>query len=163
MQWNFFGVEREYIWSLLAGYWGRIPRWQIALIFLIFAPTIYILMPLFIAGMVYSWKHFPLKNNLLWVLAYFLAVTFIYYGFSRHRTPLNPMMAAFAGYALAAGQTIFEDFKVPGIFRRPATAITLGLVAFFVIGWALEIFLDAGSFFSLGFTHELWKDVSIGQ
>lgn len=161
MQWNFFGVEREYIWSLLAGYWGRIPRWQLILAFLAFAPTIYVLMPLFIWGVVYGWKNFPLKKNLLLIIAYFLAVTFVYYGFSRHRMPLNPIMMAFAGYAMTSWQKILADLKPPGILRRPAAAIALGILVFFILGWILEIAVDVGSFFNLGFTHELWQDVGI--
>ena len=157
MQWNFFGVEREFVWSLLAGYWGRIPKWQLVLAFIVFAPTIYILMPLFIWGVVYSWKKFPLKNNLLWIIGYFLAITFVAYGFARHRTPLNPIMMGFAGYALSEWSGILADLKRPGIFKRPHSAIALGLLVFFIIGWLLELYVDIGSFFNLGFQAESWK------
>jgi 4-amino-4-deoxy-L-arabinose transferase-like glycosyltransferase len=160
MQWNYFGVEREYIWSLIAGYWGRAPRWQIVLAFLIFAPTIYVLMPLFIWGVVYSWKRFPKKGNLLWIVGYFLAITFMAYGFSRHRTPLNPVMMAFAGFALTDWSNILSELKRPGILKHPRALIAIGLLGFFVIGWLLEIYLDIGSFFNLGFTHELWQGLN---
>jgi len=166
MQWNFFGVEREYIWSLIAGYWGGIPRWQLFLSFLVFAPTIYILMPLFIWGVVYSWKNFSAKKNLLLLIVYFLAVTFVYYGFSRHRTPLNPIIMSFAGFAMTVWPKIFADLKTPGILRRPQTVIALGLLAFFIIGWILEIFMDVGTvgtFLSLRFTHAGWHDVGNGM
>jgi len=163
MQWNFFGVEREYIWSLIAGYWGGIPRWQLFLSFLIFAPTIYILMPLFIWGVVYSWKNFRAKQNLLLLIGYFLAVTFVYYGFSRHRTPLNPIMMSFAGFAMTAWPKIFADLKPPGILRKPQTSIALAILAFFIIGWILEIFMDVGTFLNLRFTHAGWHDVGNGM
>ncbi|TKJ41590.1 hypothetical protein CEE37_03225 [candidate division LCP-89 bacterium B3_LCP] len=160
MQWNYFGVEREYIWSLLAGYWGRAPRWQFLLAFIVFAPTIYLLMPLFIWGFVYSWKKFPGKHNLLWITGYFLAVTFIAFGFSRHRTPLNPIMMCFAGYALTFWQPILDDLKRPGLLKRPLAVISLGLLLFFAVGWLLEIYLDIGSFFNLGFQAESWKELN---
>lgn len=160
MQWNFFGVEREYIWSLIAGYWGRIPRWQIALVFLIFAPTIYLLMPLFIWGVVYSWKKHQRIWNLLIITAYFLAVTFAAYGFSRHRTPLNSVMMAFAGFALVNCSSILPDLKLKGILRKPQALVAFGLLIFFIIGWLLEIATDIGSFFNLGFTYTDWHDVN---
>lgn len=152
MQWNFFGVEREYVWWLFAGYWGRTPHWQLALLLLIFAPTVYLLTPLFIWGLIYAWKKFPLQHNLLWMLFYFLAVTFVYSGFARNRMPLNSILMMFAGYALTQWRPILDDLKLPGILRRPASGIALGLLAFCVIGWLLEIALDVGSVFHLGFT-----------
>lgn len=160
MQWNFFGVEREYIWSLLAGYWRHTPRWQIGLVFIVFAPTIYILMPLFIWGVAYSWNKFPKVHNLLWVIGYFLTITFIAYGFSRHRTPLNPIMMGFAGYALTEWSGILADLRWPGIFKRPRAVISLSILVFFIIGWLLEIYLDVNTFFNLGFTTEFWKDLN---
>ncbi len=163
MQWNYFGVEREYIWSLIGGYWGYLPKWMIAISFLVFAPTIYILMPLFIWGVVYSWGKFPKLKNLLWIMFYFLAVTFVYFGFARHRAPLNSVMMAFAGYALASYKDILGDLKLPGILRRPQAIIAFSILAFFVVGWLLEIFIDAGSLLNLGFTHEVWKNIDVSQ
>jgi 4-amino-4-deoxy-L-arabinose transferase-like glycosyltransferase len=159
MQWNFFGVEREYIWSLIAGYWPHTPRWALALSFFIFAPWIYVLMPLFIWGIVYSWNNYPRIKNLLWIFFYFLAVTFVYYGFSRHRTPLNPVIICFAGYAKTAYTKIFDDLKLKGIFKRRRAAIAFGILVFFIIGWILEILIDVGSLFNLGFTHEIWQNI----
>ncbi len=161
MQWNFFGVEREFVWSLIAGYWGRIPRWMLALSFFVFAPWIYILMPMFIWGVVYSWKRCPKARNLLLMIGYFLAVTFVYYGFSRHRAPLNPVMMVFAGFALTQSSTILSELRFSVIRRHPRAMLALGIFAFYVVGWLLEIAVDAGSLFNLGFTHEVWKNFSI--
>ncbi len=160
MEWNFFGVEREYLWWLLAGYWGRAPRWQLAALFPLFAPTIYILIPLFLWGLVYSWKKYPLMISLLWLIFYNLAVTFVYSGFSRNRMPLNPILMMFAGYALTQMPQILRDLKPPGIFRRKAVLIAAGLLAFVVLGWALEITLDVGSLLHLGFTDPTWQNVN---
>jgi 4-amino-4-deoxy-L-arabinose transferase-like glycosyltransferase len=159
-QWNFFGVERDYLWWLLAGYWGKVPKWQIALAFPLIAPTVYLLIPLFIWGLVYSWKKIPLKSALLWMLAYNLAVTFVYYGYSRNRMPLNPLLMLFAGYALTQYQPILEDLKSPGVLRRPLVLAALGLLAFVALGWALELFVDVGSFLHIGFTGFDWGEIS---
>jgi hypothetical protein len=163
MQWNFFGVEREYVWSLIAGYWGRIPRWILGLCFIIFVPTIYVLMPLFIWGVVYSWNNYPRIINLIGITGYFLAVTFVYYGFSRHRSPLNPVIMAFAGYAITAGDKIVTDLKLPGFWHRPRVVIAVGILIFYVIGWLLEIVVDANSLLTLGFTHEGWKSIGAAE
>ncbi len=160
MQWNFFGVEREYIWTLMAGYWGDIPRWVLVMSFLIFAPTIYVLMPLFIWGVVYSWGKYPKVKNLLLMLVYFLAVTFVYFGFSRHRSPLNPVMTVFAGYAIVNWKDMFAELKLGKIFKHPRAAISVGILGFFIIGWALEIVVDVGSFVNLGFQHEQWQNIT---
>lgn len=160
MQWNFFGVEREYLWWLLAGFWGRVPKWEVAALFPIVAPTVYLLIPLFIWGLVYSWKKFPGKNLLLWLLFYNLAITFVYYGYSRNRMPLNPILMLFAGYALTQYEPILEDLKRPGLLRRPLVLAAFGLLTFILIGWALELFVDLGSFLHLGFTGFDWGEIS---
>lgn len=157
MEWNFFGTEREYVWSIFGGFWGRTARWQTAVLLLVFAPTIFILMPLFIWGVVYGWKEFPLSKNLLLIIAYFLVVTFVYYGFSRHRFPLNPVMMIFGGYAITQLPEIIKDLKPPGILRRPRVSIALGLLTFFAIGWALEIVVDFGSLLHVGFELPEWR------
>jgi 4-amino-4-deoxy-L-arabinose transferase-like glycosyltransferase len=160
MQWNYFGIEREYLWWLLAGYWGKVPKWQIALMFPLIAPWAYLLIPLFIWGLVYSWKKIRAKSALLWVLVYNLAVTFVYYGYSRSRMPLNPILMLFAGYALTQYQPILDDWKSPGVFKRPLVLAALGLLAFIILGWALELFVDLGSFLHIGFTGFDWGEIS---
>jgi 4-amino-4-deoxy-L-arabinose transferase-like glycosyltransferase len=156
MQWNLFGVDREYVWWLIAGYWGHAPKWMIALAFPIFMPWVYLLIPLFIWGLVYSWKKYPAQIALLAMLAYNLAVTFVYYGFSRNRMPLNPLLMLFAGYALTQYQPILTDLKSPGLLRRPQVVVALGFLGFILVGWALELLIDMGSFLNLGFTGFDW-------
>jgi 4-amino-4-deoxy-L-arabinose transferase-like glycosyltransferase len=163
MEWNFFSVEREYVWSLMAGYWGPIPRWMLALGLLITAPTIYLLMPLFIWGIVYGYDKSEHQKNLLLLLFYFLAITFVFYGFSRHRTPLNPIMMIYAGVALTAYAPILADLKRGIFWSRPRAVIATGILVFFIIGWALEIFIDVGSLLHLGFTFEGWNPVNAGS
>jgi 4-amino-4-deoxy-L-arabinose transferase-like glycosyltransferase len=159
MEWNFFGVEREYVWWLFAGMWGRTPRWQLGLLLLIMAPTVYLLIPLSIWGMVYAWKKFPLQVNLLWMVFYNLAVTFVYSGFARNRMPLNPVLMMFAGYALTQWQPILDGLKGRG-WRRGAPAIALVMIGFVALGWILEILLDVGSVLHLGFTDPAWQQVN---
>jgi 4-amino-4-deoxy-L-arabinose transferase-like glycosyltransferase len=156
MEWNLFGVEREYLWWLLSDFWGRVPRWIIAASFPLIAPWAYPLIILFIWGLVYSWRKFPAAGVLLWMLAYNLAVTFVYYGYSRNRMPLNPILMLFAGYALTQYQPILEDLKSPGVLRRPRVRMALALLGFVAIGWALELFIDLGSFLHLGYTGMDW-------
>lgn len=160
MEWNFFSVEREYTWTLMAGYWGQVHRWIIGLILFLTAPTIYLLMPLFIWGIVYSWGNFERQKNLLLLLFYFLAVTFVFYGFSRHRTPLNPVLAVYAGYALTSSSAIFSDLRRSVFWSKPRAIIAASLLIFFILGWLLEIFIDMGSVLHLGFTFEGWDTIS---
>lgn len=163
MQWNFFGVEREYGWSLLAGYWGKVPRWQLALILLVTAPGIYLLMPLFIWGAAYAWDRSPERITLFVIIAYFLALTFVYYGFARHRAPLNPIMMVFAGYFLANWRHAADDLKIAGILRRKRALLAIAVFGFFILGWILELYVDFGSALHLGFMHEHWKNLVPGQ
>jgi 4-amino-4-deoxy-L-arabinose transferase-like glycosyltransferase len=163
MQWNYFGVEREFGWSLLAGYWGKVPRWQLALILLVTAPGIYLLMPLFIWGVIYAWDRSPARITLLLIIAYFLALTFVYYGFARHRAPLNPIMMVYAGYLLANWRPAVDDLRIHSITRRLRAVLAISIFGFFIIGWLLELYVDLGSALHLGFTHELWKNMVPGQ
>jgi 4-amino-4-deoxy-L-arabinose transferase-like glycosyltransferase len=160
MWWNFFGVEREFVWTLFAGMWGRTPGWQSGLLLLLMAPAVYLLVPLFIWGIVYAWKKFPLQTNLRWMIFYYLAVAFVYYGFARHRMPLNPILMLFAGYALTQWQPILDALKVRGWWRRGAPAIALAMLGFVMIGWLLEFALDFGSVLHLGFTDPTWQQVN---
>ncbi len=163
MQWNFFGVEREFGWSLLAGYWGKVPRWQLALVLLVTAPGIYLLMPLFIWGAIYAWNRSPARIMLYLIIAYFLALTFVYYGFARHRAPLNPIMMVFAGYFLSNWRPALDDLKKRRIAQRFRPFLAIAVFGFFIIGWILELYVDLGSAFHLGFTHDLWKNMVPGQ
>ncbi|RJP80632.1 MAG: hypothetical protein C4524_03225 [Candidatus Zixiibacteriota bacterium] len=161
MQWNFFGVDREYAWWIMAGYWGKAPRWQTAFVLFFFGPWIYLVLPLAIWGMVYAWKrYFHSMKNLLILILYNLAVTFVYYGFSRNRMPLIPLFLVLAGYALTQLPAMLDDLKVPGVLRRPAPAVALSLLAFCLIGWVLEIYVDFGSALGLGFTGFDWGEIS---
>ncbi|MBU0517314.1 hypothetical protein KJ564_00080, partial [bacterium] len=91
-----------------------------------------------------------------------LAITFVYYGFARHRSPLNPIMMAFGGFALASYAEIFKDLRLKNLMQNRRALIASAIFLFFVIGWILEIFIDIGSLFNLGFTHDVWKDYGIG-
>ena len=91
---------------------------------------------------------------------YFLAVTFAYYGFSRHRSPLNPVMMAFAGYAIVNWKEVYQDFKLRNLWQRTRTKIVLAILIFFIIGWMLEVAVDVGALLNLGFQHEHWQEIT---
>lgn len=148
---NIWGFDREFLWWSFAGVYGRDPTY-ISLILAFITNIAFILIaPFAVAGFFIS-KPFKDKNLIpALVIACLHILTFIVYGFSRHRFPFVSLLIIWAAYAVVNWDTV-QTVLIKGNKDWRKKAIIWGW-CFLAFSWAVELLLDAGSLIGLRFTY----------
>jgi len=149
MMMNIWGFDRDYVWWYIAGSFGHDPVWLTAILALLTNFPFVIIAPLAIAGFFIS---SPFKDRLLiptLIIACFHLVTFVVYGFSRHRFPYAALLIIWAAYAALNWKTVSATLSL----KKPSwrkSGVIIGWI-FLLFSWTTEFLLDVGSLFSLKF------------
>jgi hypothetical protein len=148
---NIWGFDRDYLYNIISGVYGKDPFWLIGIMTLLTGIGFIIIAPLAIAGFFLSQ---PLKGNNLILTSMILCLhllTFAVYGFSRHRFPFVTILIIWTAYAVLNWNELRKVFRRgSGDWRK--TAIIAGW-GFLLFSWAVEFLVDAGSLIGLKFEY----------
>jgi len=146
---NIWGFDRDYFWYYIAGYYGDDPIWLLLLMLPIMGVPFVLIAPLSIAGFTNSK---PFTDKLIiptLILICLHIVSFIVYGFSRHRFPFVAFLIVWAAYAVLNWNQISDIFKSKDkLGKRWIIFVSWG---FLIFSWGVEIFVDVGQFLGLQF------------
>lgn len=151
MMMNIWGFDRDYLWWYLAGAFGSDPVWLFALMALLTNFPFLIIAPLAMAGFIISR---PLMNRLTvptLIIVCLHILSFIVYGFARHRFPFATLLIIWAAYAVINWKEI-EAVLAKGRKSWRKRAIIFAW-AFLLFSWGFEFLLDAGSLFGMRFQY----------
>lgn len=146
---NIWGFDRDYLWYYVAGYYGHDPVWMTGLMVLLMGIPFVIIAPMSVAGFVISK---PFRDGRLipaLVLICLHILTFIVYGFSRHRFPYAVFLIVWAVYALLNWDIVANVLR-RGNKSWKKRAIIFSW-CFIVFAWSLEVFLDLSQLLNLQF------------
>lgn len=146
---NIWGFDRDYLWYYIAGYYGKDPIWLTAIIGLLMGIPFILIAPLSTAGFFIS-KPFSenrLVPSLLLICLHVL--TFVVYGFSRHRFPFAGFLIVWAVYAALNWNLVTDTLR-----RRQKSWRKTAIIfswAFILFAWTVEILVDVGSLVGMRF------------
>ena len=146
---NIWGFDRDYFWYYIAGYYGHDPLWMMGIMALLMGIPFVIIAPLSTAGFIISkpFREGRLVPALVMICLHIL--TFIVYGFSRHRFPFAAFLIVWAIYAL------LNLDKIKAVLRRGnkswAKRAIIFSWCFIFFAWSLEIVIDLGQLLNLNF------------
>lgn len=148
---NIWGFDRDYLWYYFAGYYGHDPRWMLLIIAMMMGLPFIVLAPLAFAGFFISK---PLEENRLiptLVIVCLHILTFIVYGFSRHRFPFVAIVFIWSAYALLNWDKVRQALRGDsGLWRKWAILFSWGFLG---LSWLLEIAVDVGSIIGMRFQY----------
>jgi len=148
---NIWGFDRDYLWWYIAGSYGRDPMWLAGLLALLTNAVFVLIAPFAIAGFFISK---PFQDNRLvptLVIICMHILTFIVYGFSRHRFPFVPLLIIWAAYAVIHWDSV-KAVLVRGNKDWRKKAIIVGW-GFLIFSWGVELLVDFGSVVGLKFVY----------
>ena len=148
---NIWGLDRDYHWWYIAGYYGKDPKWLVGLMALLMGLPFIVIAPLSLAGFFISE---PFKDNKLiptLVIICLHILTFVVYGFSRHRFPYAALLVIWAAYALINWDRVRETLRKGNrTWRKKAIVFSWG---FLVFSWVVEILVDVVSVIGMRFVY----------
>lgn len=151
MMMNIWGFDRDYLWWQLAGAYGNDPAWMFALMALLTNFPFLIIAPLAMAGFIISR---PLRNQLTiptLIIVCLHVISFIVYGFARHRFPFVTLLIIWAAYAVINWSEVKTVLaKGSKSWRKKAIIFAW---AFLLFSWGFEFLLDASSLFGMRFQY----------
>ena len=148
---NIWGFDRDYHWWYIAGYYGKDSRlWLIFTVLLMGIPFL-IIAPLSLAGFFISdpFRSRRLVPTLVMICLHIL--TFVVYGFSRHRYPYSALLIIWAAFAIVNWDEIRQTLR-KGSRSWQKTAIIISWI-FLVVSWIVEVLVDFGSLIGMKFVY----------
>ena len=148
---NIWGFDRDYHWWYIAGYYGKDSRlWLIFTVLLMGIPFL-IIAPLSLAGFFISdpFRSRRLAPTLVMICLHIL--TFVVYGFSRHRYPFSAFLIIWAAFAIVNWDEIRQTLR-KGSRSWQKTAIIISW-AFLALSWIVEVLVDFGSLVGMKFVY----------
>ena len=146
---NIWGFDRDYFWYYIAGYYGHDPIWMMGILALLMGIPFVIIAPLSTAGFIISK---PFRDGRLipaLVIVCLHILTFIVYGFSRHRFPFAAFLIVWAIYALLNWDKVRTTLRRGNkSWKKRAIIFSWCFIAF---AWSLEIVIDLGQLLNLHF------------
>jgi len=146
---NIWGFDRDYFWCYIAGYYGEDPVWLLLLMLPLMGIPFVLFAPLSITGFTISK---PFSDKLIiptLVMICLHVVSFIVYGFSRHRFPFVAFIIVWAVYTVLNWNEVVDIFRSKA--KRGKRWIIISAWAFLIFSWGVEIFVDIGQFLGLQF------------
>ncbi|MBL7190790.1 glycosyltransferase family 39 protein [bacterium] len=151
---NIWGFDRDYHWYYFAGYYGQDPKWLLVLLVPIMAIPFAVFAPLFFAGFVISRPFDEEKLIPTLTLICLHILTFIVYGFCRHRYPFVALVVIWSAYAVMNWDQVKDTLK--GKRGYLCKWAVLSVWVFLAMSWLLEIIVDGGAILKMQFQYPIF-------